>query len=296
MDFLIDDFVEADGVRYIGFWPGFKPENFLLHKFLRDSRESPLCVVGPYIPKKQRDSMREFVTKEGKADFFITGENRLPEFEFAVRQIGFWRSFSDNNLVLRFPNWMWLLDWPEIENQPSYDRYGCRLSINRLMSPITALYDANDLGNRRSRAILFATHLREPRERFFKLVDKVVGCDGLGKAFQMPVRGYKMSILERYAFCLCPENSLGDGYVTEKIPDAFHAGCIPITWCNPEDLAEDFNPEAVINLFGLSDDEIVSVIQRLLWEPQFVAQLRGVPLLKHRPSLEYLYSFLDQKA
>ncbi|MDR1453444.1 MAG: hypothetical protein LBJ25_05680 [Candidatus Margulisbacteria bacterium] len=34
--------------------------------------------------------------------------------------------------------------------------------------------------------------------------------------------------LRQYKFNICPENSQSPGYVTEKIFDAFHAGCIPV--------------------------------------------------------------------
>jgi hypothetical protein len=292
--FTANELEEADGVRYLGFWPGFKPENFLLHKIFRNHHESLLRVVGPFLSERQRLFLRECVIREPKADYYVTGENCEPEFDIAAKQIGFWRSYSGNNLVLRFPNWMWHLDWPEIINQPPYERYGMRLSIDRLTSPINTFYNREDLCNRHHRAVIFATHLREPRDRLYNLVNQAIGCDGFGKAFETPVLGPKMPLLEEYTICLCPENSLGDGYITEKIPEAFHAGCIPITWCNPEDLAVDFNCEAVINLFGLSDDEIIKILRRILGDGQFVNSLRSVPLLKRTPSLEPLYDFLGK--
>ena len=36
--------------------------------------------------------------------------------------------------------------------------------------------------------------------------------------------------LANYRFNLCPENSLGEGYITEKIFDSIRSGCIPIYW------------------------------------------------------------------
>jgi hypothetical protein len=38
----------------------------------------------------------------------------------------------------------------------------------------------------------------------------------------------KIAYLGRYRFTICPENTQGEGYVTEKLFQAFEAGCIPI--------------------------------------------------------------------
>ncbi|PWG81065.1 glycosyltransferase family 10 domain-containing protein [Pararcticibacter amylolyticus] len=52
----------------------------------------------------------------------------------------------------------------------------------------------------------------------------------------------KRLFLTRYKFNICPENSDGDGYVTEKLFEAINSGCIPIY------MGSNNNPEpAVIN-------------------------------------------------
>ena len=41
----------------------------------------------------------------------------------------------------------------------------------------------------------------------------------------------KIKVLKNYKFCICYENMTNiQGYVTEKIFDCFHAGCVPIYW------------------------------------------------------------------
>lgn len=42
---------------------------------------------------------------------------------------------------------------------------------------------------------------------------------------------HKIETLKKYRFCICYENVRGlNGYVTEKIFDCFHAGCVPVYW------------------------------------------------------------------
>lgn len=50
----------------------------------------------------------------------------------------------------------------------------------------------------------------------------------------------KIDYISKFKFNICPENSSGDGYITEKIFEAFEGGCVPIYWCS------DFLPEPKI--------------------------------------------------
>lgn len=43
----------------------------------------------------------------------------------------------------------------------------------------------------------------------------------------------KIKILANYKFCLCFENAVAPGYITEKIFDCFKAHCVPIYWGAP---------------------------------------------------------------
>ena len=52
----------------------------------------------------------------------------------------------------------------------------------------------------------------------------------------------KLSVLSRYKFCICYENTKGyQDYISEKIFDAFFAGCIPVYWGAQE--VEKYIPE-----------------------------------------------------
>lgn len=271
--------------KYIGL--GFPEHHWIIQKILQDFGLKK-TIMGSFPSVVERFGLIFF-----KADFFITGENRSPEFYRAKKQIGFWRSYTDRNDVFRLPNWMWHLDWPDVQDQPPYPRYGMRLSIDRLMRPINWTYSKRQLEARIEKAVLFSKHLREPRKRLFELTNESIGCDGFGGAFGNDNRQQpKMPLMERYRFSLCPENSIGDGYITEKIPEAFHSGCIPICWCRPEDLAEDFNPHAVVNLYGLDDQQCVEVLTELKREGEYFQAIIHQPLLLNRPSLAPLVEFL----
>ncbi|WP_036185719.1 glycosyltransferase family 10 domain-containing protein [Marinobacterium lacunae] len=280
-------------VTYIGFWKDFKPENWLIHRFFENiSTGNKLTVVGPFLTKKDHLYLRLNALFNKKADFFVTGENENVRFDIARCQIGFWKSYSGNQYVLRFPNWMWHIDWEGLDEQPEYLRYGRRLSLDRLLNPIRSTYE--DRSKRVKKAVIFTSHLREPRGRLYEIVNNILGCDGFGSVFSNAGMSFeKYNILEGYNYCLCPENSIGDGYITEKIPEAFYAGCIPITWCRPEDLLVDFNENAVVNLYGLDDSAIESVLRRLLNDKEYVEDKLNTPLLKRKPNINDLKEFIE---
>lgn len=57
----------------------------------------------------------------------------------------------------------------------------------------------------------------------------------------------KNAFVSQYKFNIAFENSSHEGYVTEKIVDAFAAGVVPIYYGDPR-IVEDFNPKSFINV------------------------------------------------
>ncbi|NBV52362.1 MAG: hypothetical protein EBR83_02330, partial [Verrucomicrobia bacterium] len=55
-----------------------------------------------------------------------------------------------------------------------------------------------------------------------------------------------------YKFTLAFENSVSDGYTTEKLVEPMLAGSLPIYWGNPQ-VALDFNPRSFIDVSAFPD-------------------------------------------
>ena len=80
------------------------------------------------------------------------------------------------------------------------------------------------------------------------------------------------------------------GYYTEKIPEAFMAGCLPISWAD-ENVKVDFNPKAFINLAPMSANGFQE-LGELLHSKDTLYKYASEPLLIHRPTLDPLKHFL----
>ncbi len=192
----------------------------------------------------------------------------------------------------RLPYWMELVDWSHeglLGN--TNKRFGKLLSIRRMLQPL----GSNFLSKPR-KAALFASHLTEPRKRFYKGINKVVPVDGYGKYFDNKIISHsnsgfdKLTILKSYAFNLCPENKLYPGYYTEKIPEAFLGDTLPITWTD-RNVSADFNPDAFINL-EQTDWRNADLLQELLHSNKQLAPYAEQPLLLKAPSIEPFRKFI----
>jgi len=90
----------------------------------------------------------------------------------------------------------------------------------------------------------------------------------------------KVLVLPHYKFCICYENSIWPGYVTEKIWDCFVSGCVPVYWGAPN--VKQFIPENcfVDRTRFASDAEMY----------QFISQISEQ---EHAAYLEAIRNFLE---
>ena len=99
-------------------------------------------------------------------------------------------------------------------------------------------------------------------------------------------RDQKVEYLKSFKFNICPENTSVKGYVTEKLFQAFDAGCIPIYWGGgPE--KDVINPKSYIVYDGISD--ISRTVKHLYADPQAYAEFKKEsPLLDS--AVDYIYT------
>ena len=112
-----------------------------------------------------------------------------------------------------------------------------------------------------------------PRDDFFKKLCEYKKVDSGGKHLNNiggPIGNRynnfaksKLEWLKNYKFNICFENSYHPGYVTEKIFQAFSAGCIPIYWGDPT-INDILNPKSFINISDFKNfDEAIDCIKEI---------------------------------
>jgi len=271
-----------------------------------------LLIIGPFInlskkrlawcPKPIRpyfsglsESLASFYNsrKESPLTLFHTGENTRFDFIESDYTISFDLGVS-NSKHFRMPYWMEVVDWSiDGVSGNTNPRYGRLLDIDRLMRPL-----GRDFLIRPQRVAIFASHLREPRGTLLRVVKNQIEVVEFGRSFNSKIKNHlesgliKYDELQLFAFNLCPENGMHPGYYTEKIPEAFMAGCLPITWAD-ENVKSDFNPHAFINLAPMSANYF-SELTGILHSQKILSTYAEQPLLLTRPSIEPLKVYIKE--
>lgn len=198
---------------------------------------------------------------------------------------------------LRFPLWKELINWDHLglkrELSTFIERFGNFYIIKDLISP------QGDFFLKKDRKIcLLSSHLDEPRKSMFFNFSKNFTLDGYGPYFNKDIKNHnsnplsKKEILKKYAFNLCPENSLYPGYYTEKVPEAFLSKCLPLAWAD-NNINQDFNEKSFVNLLNYSKDNYLE-ISNLLKEESFLNKYTTEPLLLNEPDLNKEINFIKK--
>jgi hypothetical protein len=79
-----------------------------------------------------------------------------------------------------------------------------------------------------------------------------------------------IDLMRNYKFCICFENSENESYVTEKIVNAYLAGCIPIYW-GAKNVTDIFSADTMIRLEHPSVENFIEVVEK-------VAEIDQIPV------------------
>ena len=154
-----------------------------------------------------------------------------------VPRLTFWPKQIDPR-GCRFPYWYNYVEWTQYPRDQCYSRFGRYYKVTELMSPL--VLDSTRLNS----VVVVSSHMDHPRSSLIKHIGdnfkvEIYGSSGI------KFNSSKIELMRKYMFAFCAENSVGYGYDTEKIPEAWVAGCIPLAInLNP---FSDFNPD-ILNI------------------------------------------------
>lgn len=261
--------------------------------------QADLLILGPFIkpdskklkwcPKPLRPAVNSVLNltpsrANSPLRVFHSAENLRHDTVPAEYSISFDLNISSEQ-HFRLPYWMEMIDWSHegiAGNQNP--RYGNLMSIERLMQPL-----GNRFLEKKRAAAFLSSHIREPRKTLFEAVQKVMPVTGFGAHFDKTIENHHLSgflkqeLLQEFGFNLCPENGMYPGYYTEKIPEAFFADCLPITWAD-ENVKVDFNPQAFINLAPMTWCNYEPLAE-IIHSPQALQTYTSQALLLKAPSI-----------
>jgi hypothetical protein len=200
----------------------------------------------------------------------------------------------NQNKHLRLPYWMELIDWSHEGIIGNINpRFGELLSLDKLTKPLGVHFL-----QRPQTASFISSHLLEPRASLLNTLKNHMEVKCFGPYFDPTIKNHhasnfvKREVISQFAFNLCPENAMYPGYYTEKIPEAFLAGALPITWAD-SNVSHDFNPRAFINLAPMTGDNFLA-LPDLLRSKTKLQQFSEQSLLLEKPTLSDAKKFIRE--
>ena len=98
--------------------------------------------------------------------------------------------------------------------------------------------------------------------------------------------GDKVAFMAQHLFGVAYENESSAGYLTEKLPDALRARCIPIYWGDPT-VEETFNPKAFVHARRFkSEKELIQYVLELSGDYGRMADILNAPPLLNPRALD----------
>lgn len=278
-----------EDILLIGPYNSIGLKNMIFRKFLKNK----------YIQKFTKNfpnlDIYSFNRNYKPLKIFLSNENihqNLPKYDYSFHHdIGI-----VNNNHFRFPIWKDHIDWShegiKREFTLTAKRFGAFWKLEDLLRP----QGVNFI--KKKNICLVTSHMTEPKLSIYLKFKEYFQVDGYGSYFNKKIKNHNSSsflirdILQNYAFNLCPENSLFPGYYNERVPNAFLANTLPITWAD-QNIDIDFNAKAFVNLIDYAKnnyDEICS----LLKDDSYLLNYTKEPLLLERPNLNKERTFIQK--
>jgi hypothetical protein len=220
----------------------------------------------------------------GNARFriFATGENeRPPEGNWDAYLTFDLHSFGNRNTYVP----LWWITCSDLLLPTVAPYLGKELTLDQMLSPRIP-----DWEKRKKFCVAFVGKAWPFRMHAITALSQIGEVDVYGPVARRSVES-KFEIAQQYRFVFAFENDLYPGYVTEKAPEAWGTGAVPLYWgADPEGY---LNPGAMINLAEFRSleayvDRVAEVDEsKELWE-SFASQ----PFLLRRPSADHLISLL----
>ena len=244
------------------------------YRFLASHTRSGIDFSKPQYSPNQQPS------KGAKFSIFFTGENERPPYGNWDCYLSFdLNSYGGRNAYL--PLW-WITSSDLI--QPTISPYlGRAISIDEMLKT----RDVN-FKDRKKFCVAFigkAYPFRMQAIAALSTIGKVDVYGGIARNSEKKAALAKFETAQKYRFVFAFENDLFPGYVTEKAPEAWATGAIPLYWgCDPLGY---FNQNSLINLTNFKNlDEFVARVAKVAESPALWSSIASQPLLSKRPNLD----------
>jgi hypothetical protein len=235
---------------------------------------------------KSKYSPNQQPSKLAKYSIFFTGENERPPYGDWDCYLSFdLNSYGGKNAYL--PLW-WLSSSDLI--RPTVSPYlGRSITLDEMLTP-----RESNFKNRKKFCVAFigkAYPFRMQAIAALSAIGKVDVFGGIARNSSKKAASEKYATSQQYKFVFAFENDLFPGYVTEKAPEAWATGAIPLYWGS--DPSGYLNQDAMINLANYQNLETFTKrVGEVSNDPEEWQRIARRPILNKRPNLDEVISVI----
>ncbi len=256
-------------IKYVDFWPDFKPEEDMIYEILAESQDYDVKLSDEPDYLIYSCFGYEHLNYECIRIFF-TGEEVCPDFNVCDYAAGFeYMSFEDR--YFRLP----LMYIPRYRND-----YYAMLNRPEELDP-----------QRGFCSFVYSNPEADPfRTEFFLELSKYKKIASGGKVFNntgSPVKDKRLFESD-YKFSIAFENVRHRGYTTEKLMQAFAAGGVPLYWGDPY-VVKMFNPKSFINISDFKNvEEAIEYIKKIDNDNEAYMAMLSEPAIREEYCLDLI--------
>lgn len=227
-------------------------------------------------------------TGRAKINIFFTGENeRPPEGAWDAYLTFDLNSYGNRNAYL--PLW-WITSSDIL--LPTVSPYlGKTINLDSLLTPRESNFEA-----RKKFCVAFIGKAYPFRMHALSALSRVADVDvfgGIARNSHKASAKEKFDISQQYKFVFAFENDLFPGYVTEKSPEAYATGAIPLYWGS--DPRGYLNQDAMINLANFNSlESFTERVREVNSNKEVWTEIANRPFLNKKPSLDEVYELLSR--
>ena len=273
-------------IVFTDMWEGFQAKDNFFLDLLRsvqtdrsvegvEEGNCDLVICGPFGTKWQSPSY------QGCPKVYYSGEPpMLNECQDSRIDLFLTHSPVESERQMRLPIWTLFVEWFGQPSSPH--RNPNRLPQELLLKPIQA-------ERTNFCAFVVSNPLSEERNQAFERVNAYKHVNS-GGSYKNTIGGplpalyagggsgdqAKVEFYKSHLFCLCYENCVAPGYVTEKLLHAKMAGCVPL-YRGSLNAIQDFDPNGFV--YVQDGQDVVQLIQALEADPRRLAEIATTPAL-----------------
>ena len=271
-------------VKFVGFWDDFMPEKQLFYKMMCKHYDVQISDEPDYIICSCFGAPYQYCSNS-QIRIMIVGENYLPDLNYI------------DYAIVRYP--IQLLDRCFYQFD-CLDENGHALALEKK----DRNYSDDILAQKVYFANFIAGHESEYgiRGAFFEKLSEYKRIEAAGTYLNNMPEGKvvdfkddsKCDFQKKCKFTLCFESTKHEGFITEKITDAFYADTIPIYY-GSSTIVDIFNPESFINLSDYATmEEAIEKIKQIDQNDQLYLKMLRSPIYKETNYVSNLHLQLEE--